>query len=122
MTSIRALTLILEEPSRAAAALRDALGWSIEADFGSFAALTAPSGIPLWLNAPDPGGETARGVVLHVTSEDVDADFSRALERGAEAVREPADMDFGERSAVVRLAAVPGVTIDFSHPLGGGEA
>lgn len=118
MTGIRALTLILEEPSAAAAALRDALGWSIESDFGSFASLTSPGSIPLWINAPASGEETSRGVVIHLACENVDEAFHQAIEHGAEPVREPTDMDFGERSACVALTAAPGVTIDFSRPLG----
>jgi hypothetical protein len=50
--------------------------------------------------------------------EDVDAAHAHALAHGADSVREPTDMDFGERSACVRVAALPGVTIDFSRPLG----
>ncbi|GAA1483573.1 VOC family protein [Brachybacterium fresconis] len=117
MTGIRALTLVLEDPSAAAIALRDVAGWSIEADFGSFASLTAPRSIPLWLNAPSDGEEPSRGVVVHMVCEDVDAAFDQAVSRGAAAVREPTDMDFGERSACVRIAAAPGITIDFSRPL-----
>ena len=118
MTGIRALTLVLENPSAAAIALRDVAGWEIEADYGSFASLTAPGSIPLWLNAPAEGEETSRGVVVHMVCEDVDAAFARALEHGAEALREPTDMDFGERSAGVAVAAAPGVRIDFSRPIG----
>ncbi|MGP9538448.1 VOC family protein [Brachybacterium sp. AOP43-C2-M15] len=118
MTGIRALTLVLEDPSAAATALRDAAGWSIEADYGSFASLTAPGSVPLWLNAPAEGEEPSRGIVLHMVCEDVDAAFEHAVSHGAEAVREPTDMDFGERSAWVRVAAAAGVTIDFSRPLG----
>jgi predicted enzyme related to lactoylglutathione lyase len=118
MTGIRALTLILDDPSAAAHALRDAAGWSIEADHGSFASLVAPDSVPLWVNAPADGEETSRGVVLHLRCEDVDAAYAHALAHGAEPVREPTDMDFGERSACVRVPAAPGVTIDFSRPLG----
>lgn len=118
MNGIRALTLIVEDPSAAATALCEAAGWSIEANFGSFASLTAPGSVPLWLNAPAEGEGTSRGIVLHMVCEDVDAAHARAVERGAESVREPTDMDFGERSACVRVAALPGVTIDFSRPLG----
>ena len=118
MSGIRALTLLLENPSAVATALRDVLDWQIEADFGSFASLTAPGSIPLWINAPGDGEELSRGIVVHLDCTDVDAAFEQALSRGAVAVREPTDMDFGERSACVRIAAVPGVTIDFSRPLG----
>ena len=117
MNGIRALTLVLEDPSAAAIALRDVAGWNIEADYGSFASLTAPGSAPLWLNAPASTEEPARGIVLHMVCEDVDAAHARAVERGAESVREPMDMDFGERSACVSVAALPGVTIDFSLPL-----
>ncbi|MGP5266748.1 VOC family protein [Brachybacterium alimentarium] len=118
MTGIRALTLVLDDPSAAATALRDAAGWTLDADYGSFASLTAPNSIPLWLNAPADGERTAQGIVLHMECTDVDAAFEHAVSRGAIAVREPTDMDFGERSACVRLDAAPGVTIDFSRPLG----
>ncbi|MGO2537202.1 MAG: VOC family protein [Brachybacterium tyrofermentans] len=118
MTGIRALTLILEEPSTVAIAPRDALGWTIEADYGSFASLTAPGSIPLWINAPAPGEDTSRGIVIHLHCDDVDEAFQQAVQRGALTVREPIDMDFGERSACVRIAAAPGITIDFSRPLG----
>ncbi|ATG53878.1 hypothetical protein CFK41_03100 [Brachybacterium ginsengisoli] len=117
MSGIRALTLLVEDPSAAAAALRDAAGWEIEADFGSFASLVAPGSVPLWLNAPADGEATSQGIVLHMICEDVDTAFEHAVAHGAEAVREPQDMDFGERSACVRVAALPGVTVDFSRPL-----
>ena len=118
MNGIRALTLVLEDPSAAAIALRDVAGWNIEADYGSFASLTAPGSAPLWLNVPASTEEPARGIVLHMVCEDVDAAHAHALAHGADSVREPTDMDFGERSACVRVAALPGVTIDFSRPLG----
>lgn len=118
MTGIRALTLILENPSTAATALRDVLGWQIEADFGSFASLTTQDSIPLWINAPAEDGETTRGVVIHVMADDVDAACEQAVAHGATVLREPTDMDFGERSASVTTAATPGLTIDFSRPLG----
>lgn len=117
MTRIRALTLILEDPSAAARSLSEILGWTVEADFGTFASLTRDGSIPLWLNAPEDGQKTSRGVVLHVEADDVDAAFQQAVARGAEVLREPTDMDFGERSACVGTAATPGVTIDFSRPL-----
>lgn len=117
MSGIRALTLVVEDPSAAAAALRDAAGWEVEADYGSFASLIAAGSIPLWLNAPADGEATSQGIVLHMSYQDVDAAFAHALAHGAEAVREPQDMDFGERSACVRVAAAPGVTVDFSRPL-----
>lgn len=118
MAGIRALTLIVEDPSAVATALREVAGWSIEADFGSFASLTAPGSVPLWLNAPAEGEGASRGIVLHMACRDVDAAHAHALDHGADSVREPTDMDFGERSACVRVAALPGVTIDFSRPLG----
>ncbi|WP_193106908.1 glyoxalase/bleomycin resistance/extradiol dioxygenase family protein [Brachybacterium sp. FME24] len=118
MTGIRALTLVLEDPSVAAAEFHDVLGWTVEADYGSFASVTSPDSIPLWINAPADGQATTRGVVVHVTCDDVDAAFAHAVTAGARVVREPTDMDFGERSACVAIAAAAGVTIDFSRPLG----
>ena len=56
--------------------------------------------------------------MLHVEAEDVDAAFQQAVARGADVLRDPTDMDFGERSACVSTAATPGLTIDFSRPLG----
>ncbi|MBK0330292.1 GNAT family N-acetyltransferase [Brachybacterium sp. MASK1Z-5] len=114
---IRALTLIVTDPSAAAAALHSILDWEIEADFGTFASLTPATGIPLWLNAPADGEATSSGIVLHLTADDVDRAFTAAVDRGARAVRAPQDMDFGERSASVALTALPGVTLDFSHPI-----
>jgi hypothetical protein len=63
---IRALTVIATDPSAAAAALHATLDWEIEADLGTFASLTPPSGIPLWLNAPADGEAASSGVVLHL--------------------------------------------------------
>lgn len=114
---IRALTLIVTDPSTAAATLHSILDWEIEADVGAFASLTPPTGIPLWLNAPADGESTSSGIVLHLAADDVDAAFTAAVDRGARAVRAPQDMDFGERSASVALAALPGVTLEFSHPI-----
>jgi predicted enzyme related to lactoylglutathione lyase len=118
MPAVRALTLLLEDPSTAAAALCDVLGWTLEADYGSFASLTAPGSIPLWINVPAEGQSPTSGVLVHIAADDVDAAFAQAIARGAESLREPTDMDFGERSASVRIAAAPGVTIDFSRPSG----
>lgn len=116
MTRIRALTLALDDPSAAAAALHEVLGWTVEADFGSFASLTRDGSIPLWLNTPETGHQAAHGVVIHVAADDVDAAFQQAVARGAVVLREPTDMDFGERSACVSTTATPGLTIDFSRP------
>ncbi|GAA1724126.1 VOC family protein [Brachybacterium phenoliresistens] len=117
MTSIRALTIALEAPSAAAQALQRIFGWEIESDYGAFAALRLPAGIPLWINRPAAGEPTTQGLVIHLASDDVDADFAAATGRGAREVRPPTDMDFGERSACVRVDEVSGVTIDLSRPL-----
>jgi GNAT superfamily N-acetyltransferase len=114
---IRALTVIATDPSAAAAALHATLDWEIEADLGTFASLTPPSGIPLWLNAPADGEAASSGVVLHLAADDVDAAHASAIRRGARSMRTPQDMDFGERSAWVRLPELPGVILDFSHPI-----
>lgn len=118
MPSVRALTLVLDDPSAAAESLSRILGWSVESDQGTFASLTSGNSIPLWINAPAEGQQTSCGLILHIEADDVDVAFQQAVERGAEALREPTDMDFGERSACVTCSAIPGVTIDFSRPLG----
>ncbi len=120
MTSIRALTLVLETPSAAAQALQQIFGWEIESDHGAFAALRLPDGIPLWINRPGAGEPTSQGLVIHLSSADVDADFAAATRHGAREVRPPTDMDFGERSACVRVDQISGVTFDLSRPLDAG--
>jgi uncharacterized glyoxalase superfamily protein PhnB len=44
----------------------------------------------------------ARPAMLHLYIEDVDAGYKRATEAGAISVREPADQEYGDRSAGVR--------------------
>lgn len=117
MSAIRAVTVILEDPSAAAQALHRTFGWIIDSDFGTFAALTLPQGIPLWINAPADGEGCTANLVLHLAADDVDAAFAKAVSRGAVAVREPQDMDFGERSACVRVEGAPGLLFDYSQPL-----
>lgn len=117
MPHVRALTLVLEDPSAAAQSLSRILDWHIEQDHGRFASLTSENSIPLWINVPAEGQATSCGLILHIEADDVDVAFQQAVERGAEPVREPTDMDFGERSACVTTSATPGVTIDFSRPL-----
>ena len=118
MSAIRAVTVILEDPSAAAQALHRTFGWTVDSDFGTFASLALPTGIPLWINAPAPGESVTGHLVLHLSADDVDAAFGQAVERGAVAVREPQDMDFGERSACVVVDAAPGMVFDFSRPIG----
>ena len=118
MAGIRAITVILDEPSAAARSLHDIFGWVVDGDFGTFASLALPTGIPLWINAPAPGEATASGVVIHLHVDDVDAAFRGAVERGALVQREPADQDYGDRSAWVTSAATPGVVFDLSRPSG----
>lgn len=48
---------------------------------------------------PDTIGGTP--VTLHLATSAVDADFARAVEHGANALRAPADQSFGERNALV---------------------
>lgn len=115
--TIRAVTLIMDDPSRAVRALSDIFGWTIESDFGRFASVLPPSGIPVWINAPsEPGAATAH-LVVHLATDDVDADAAAAVDRGARILRGPVDMEYGERSAVVEVEGVPGVTFDFSRPI-----
>lgn len=117
MSTIRAITLIVADPSRSAAALQRVLGWEVEADFEAFASVTPPTGPPIWLNAPQDGQPVASGLVLHIATGDVDRSFDDAVSRGAGVPRTPQDMDFGERSASVTVDDVQGVTFDFSAPL-----
>lgn len=114
---IRALTLLVADPSAAAAALHAILDWEIESDVGAFASLTPPSGLPLWLNVPADGEATSSGIVLHLAADDVDAAHASAVRRGARSVRPPQDMDFGERSAWISVPALPGVILDLSRPI-----
>jgi len=117
MPRVRALTLVLEDPSAAAQSLSRILGWAIDQDRGSFASLVSENSVPLWINAPAEGQDISCNLILHIEADDVDVAFQRAVDDGAEPVREPTDMDFGERSACVTTAATPGMTIDFSRPL-----
>lgn len=118
MSGIRAVTVILEDPSVAAQALGRTFGWTVDSDFGTFASLALPQGIPLWINAPAEGEAPTANLVVHLSADDVDAAFAEAVSAGAVAVREPQDMDFGERSACVSVEGVPGLLFDFSRPLG----
>lgn len=115
--TIRAVTLIIDDPSRAVRSLSEVFGWKIESDFGSFASVQPPTGIPVWINAPAEPGATTDHLVVHLATDDVDADAAAAVSRGAKIIREPEDMDYGERSAVVEVDGVPGVTFDLSRPL-----
>ncbi|MFC7625368.1 VOC family protein [Microlunatus sp. GCM10028923] len=115
--SIRAVTLINDDPSRAVRALSEVFGWTIESDFGRFASVLPPSGIPVWINAPAEPGATTSHLVVHLATDDVDADAAAAAGRGARIVRGPSDIEYGERSAVLEVDGVPGVKFDFSHPL-----
>ncbi|GAB2620806.1 VOC family protein [Pseudactinotalea suaedae] len=117
MSEIRAITLVLENPSRAAGALRDIFGWDVDSDYGAFASVALPSGIPLWINAPAADGSVTDNVTIHLSAADVDKAFDDAVARGAQALREPTDMDYGERSAWVTSELTPGVVFDFSRPL-----
>ncbi|MFC7373741.1 MULTISPECIES: VOC family protein [unclassified Brachybacterium] len=117
MPAIRALTALLPDPSRAARSLSTVFGWSVESDFGTFAALQLPGDVPLWINAPADGEPATGNLVLHLTADDVDESFREAVACGARAVRQPQDMDYGERSASVTVDDAPGLVFDFSRPL-----
>jgi hypothetical protein len=117
MEEIRAMTLLVPDPSEAAKALARVFDWEVEADFGSFTSVLQGDGIPIWMNVPY-GEPATSGLVLHIATEDVDRSFARAV-CGAESRRDPQDMDYGERSAYVVLEELPGITFDFSRPLGG---
>lgn len=116
MSTIRAITLITANPSRGSSALNTVLGWKIDADFGTFASVTPPASPPVWLNAPNGDEVTSSGLILHVSTSDVDASFNEAISRGANTVRGPSDMDYGERSAMISINELPGVIFDFSLP------
>ena len=117
MSSIRALTLFLDDVSTAAESIASVLNWEVTSDFGTFASIEPQTGMPLWLNVPDDNEATSSGILVHLIAEDVDEAFELAILRGAVPVRPPADMDYGERSAWVRIEGVPGITFDFSKPL-----
>ena len=101
----------------AAHALHRTFGWTIDSDFGTFASLALPQGIPLWINAPADGESITGNLVVLLSADDVDTAFAESVSRGAVAVREPQDMDFGERSACVRVEGAPGLLFDVSQPL-----
>lgn len=115
--SLRAITLTIANPSQGATAINRTLGWEIEEDFGAFASLKPPTGPPLWLNVPHDGEALTSGLILHIATDDVDRSFDNATSQGASKVRQPQNMDYGERSASVAIDEVPGVTFDFSTPL-----
>jgi PhnB protein len=54
-------------------------------------------------------------VFLHVSVEDADATFDRALAAGAQSIEDPADMPFGLRRAMVRDPF--GNVFQIGHPL-----
>lgn len=81
MSEIRAITVVLEDPSRAAASLRAIFGWTVDSDFAAFASLALPGGIPLWINAPGSEQAVTSNVVIHLTADDVDAAFRDAVRR-----------------------------------------
>src|SRR5690625_5847916 len=91
MPRVRAITLVLEDPSAAAMSLSRILGWTIDQDRGTFASLTSENSVPLWINAPTEGQDTSCNLILHIEADDVDVAFQRAVDNGAEPVREPTE-------------------------------
>ncbi|GAB3917023.1 hypothetical protein GCM10011575_32780 [Microlunatus endophyticus] len=116
MSSINAVTLIVEEPSAVAGRLAAALGWEVSQDYGAFAEVKAGDGALLWLNEPgEPAAESQQGVIIHCWVDDVSAAAAGARAAGAEILREPTVMDFGMESAWVRVEGGP--IVDLTRPV-----
>lgn len=60
------------------------------------------------------GAPGAVGFELGLTSEDVEGDFRRAIEAGAEAIKEPATTPWGQVSSYLRCP--DGTVIDLASP------
>ena len=105
--SIRAISLIVAEPSQVADRLAGAFGWTVSQDYGAFAEVTTGS-LLLWLNEPsEPTTEVQQGVIVHEFVDDVSAAAERARSAGAAILREPTVMDFGLESAWARVDGGP---------------
>ena len=109
--SIRAISLIVAEPSVVAARLAAAFGWTVSQDYGAFAEVTTGS-VLLWLNEPsEPTTELQQGVIVHEYVDDVRVAAERARAAGATILREPRVMDFGLESAWARVDDGPVVDL-----------
>lgn len=116
MSSINAVSLIVEEPSAVAGRLAAALGWEVSQDYGAFAEVRAGDGALLWLNEPGgPATEIQQGVIIHCWVDDVATAATKARAAGAEILREPTVMDFGMESAWVRVQGGP--IVDLTRPV-----
>ncbi|GAA3450770.1 VOC family protein [Dactylosporangium matsuzakiense] len=110
MTQI-AVHLVVDDPARAATWLIDTLGARETGRYkqpdGTLLAvqmLLGDTALAVAGEMPDAGLRTPASMggspaAFHVTVDDVDAAWSRALERGATAFKEPYDAPWGERTA-----------------------
>lgn len=115
MAGIKAVTLIVAEPSVTAGRLADAFGWEVSQDYGNFAEVKAGDGMVLWLNVPgEPAADLQQGVVVHCWVDDVIAAAARAREAGASILREPTVMDYGMESAWAQVDGGP--IVDLTRP------
>lgn len=115
-TGIRAVTVIVDEPSAVAGRLAAAFGWEVTQDFGAFAEVRDGDSTIVWLNIPsEPTTEVQQGVILHSWVEDVAGAAETAREAGAEILREPTTMDYGMVSAWARVAGGP--IVDLTRPV-----
>jgi PhnB protein len=71
-----------------------------ELAFGTATLMLSEEYPELGILGPQPGGQTTCSIHLHV--EDCDAMIRRAVELGAEILREPKDQFYGERSGAIR--------------------
>ena len=81
-----------------------------------FCALRFDSGL-LYLTESrrQPGGSVPSGLVLHLSVDDAESTFSRAIDAGAEAVQKPTDAGWGERHGRFRDPA--GIIWAVSQPV-----
>lgn len=109
------IDLIVRDVPAAAAFLRDAAGMDLQVSLEGFAQLGAGSlTVMLSAQALVPV-EPARGVILHVHVEDVEAALERAREHGAHVLVEPQVTDWGWKLAMIR--GPEEVLIDFYTPI-----
>ncbi|HEX4213289.1 MAG TPA: VOC family protein [Candidatus Dormibacteraeota bacterium] len=105
------IDLIVGDVPRVAEFLRDAVGLEMAVSMEEFAELRAGE-MTVMLSRIVPGpAEMARGLILHVRVDDVDAAIERARGQGAEVLVEPRPTGRGWELAIIR--GPEGTLVDF---------
>ena len=112
---LNTLDLIVADVPAATQFFRDAVGFAVRVGEERYAELDAgPVTIMLSADALVPV-EPARGVILHLRVDDVDAAFERARQHGVVALREREETPWGWESAMIQ--GPEGVIVDFYRPI-----